>query len=167
MPIALETSKRKFHHLLDNLLKPPPATTTTRTNHDPAAPLVVQISATKRARLAPRPGSTISLVPTPSTQDTQDLAPPYYVPWSHAHFLQRLRTFADLTLWTPKPDAVDEVAWARRGWTCVGPNVNTVSCAGGGCARQVVVALRPPRKDAHGREIVGSEDWGHDVGMYI
>lgn len=170
MPIALETSKRKFHQLLDNLTKPP--STTSRSDgiqmlNQPAA---------KRARLEPqtrhaRPTSTISLVASKEDEGALtgsaialQTSKPYYTPWSHDCFLQRLRTFADLTLWASKPDSINEVAWAKRGWTCVG--VNAVSCKGG-CEKRVVVALRPRRKDENGVEIADSEDYSVDVGMRI
>jgi len=74
--------------------------------------------------------------------------------------LRRLKTFADLSNWTSKPDPINEVAWAKKGWICVG--VNTVACKGG-CEQRVVVALRPPRKDEEGKDIAGSEDYSVDV----
>ncbi|KAL9087540.1 MAG: hypothetical protein Q9165_006651 [Trypethelium subeluteriae] len=85
---------------------------------------------------------------------------PNYIPWSQEAFLGRLRTFADVKLWTPKPDAVDEVEWAKRGWVCEG--INRVACKGG-CERRVVVRLRPKRRDAEGKEIEGSEDYSVEV----
>lgn len=86
---------------------------------------------------------------------------PNYVPWSHEQFLRRLKTFADLKSWTSKPDAVNEVEWAKRGWVCV--DVNTVGCRGG-CEQRVVVGLRPGRKDDQGVEIEGSEDYSVEIG---
>ena len=65
---------------------------------------------------------------------------PHFSPWSHETFLQRLQTFASVTQWHPKPDAVNEVEWAKRGWQCV--EVNTVGCRGG-CGKRVVVRLDP------------------------
>jgi hypothetical protein len=40
--------------------------------------------------------------------------------------------------WHPKPEAVNEVVWAKRGWSCV--DVNTVACRGG-CDRRIFVDL--------------------------
>ncbi|KAI9691049.1 MAG: hypothetical protein M1822_008669 [Bathelium mastoideum] len=97
-----------------------------------------------------------------------------HAPRSQPAFLARLRTFADVTRWTPKPDALSEVVWARRGWVCEGgptiassspssssssSSVNTVACRGG-CEARVVVRLRPHLRDGEGREIAGSEDYG-------
>ena len=87
-----------------------------------------------------------------------------YNPWSRPGFLKRLRTFNDLTHWTPgKPDEINEVAWAKRGWTLdEGGGINRVACKKG-CEQRAVVTLRPPRKDEEGKEIPGTEDWDQDV----
>lgn len=166
MPVALETTKRKFHNLLDNLTKPPPTSLSD-------APSMLNQPAAKRVRLEPRtrhprPTSTISLVSSrdsgdvvKATASSSEPSKPYYVPWSHEFFLQRLKTFADVTMWSPKPDNINEVAWAKRGWTCAG--INTVACKGG-CEQRVVVGLRPRRKDTNGEEIADSEDYGVEVG---
>lgn len=69
---------------------------------------------------------------------------PNYAPWSQIQFLSRLKTFADIKLWLPKPDKVNEVQWARRGWVCDGRN--TVACRGG-CAAKVVVDLSRPEEE--------------------
>lgn len=69
--------------------------------------------------------------------------PPNFAPWSHEEFLKRLKTFASVSLWHPKPEAINEVEWAKRGWRCV--DVNTVGCKGG-CGRRVIVSLDPARK---------------------
>ncbi|PNS14949.1 hypothetical protein CAC42_2178 [Sphaceloma murrayae] len=66
---------------------------------------------------------------------------PYFTPWSHEEFLGRLRTFAPVTTWFPKPEGVGEVLWAKRGWECVGPE--TVGCRG--CGKRVVVDFSPSR----------------------
>ena len=69
--------------------------------------------------------------------------PPNFSPWSHEMFLQRLETFKSVTRWYPKPAAIGEVEWAKRGWRCV--DVNTVGCKGG-CERRLVVSLEAPAK---------------------
>ncbi|KAL9091374.1 MAG: hypothetical protein Q9159_001458 [Coniocarpon cinnabarinum] len=84
-----------------------------------------------------------------------------YNPWSADGFLKRLKTFSDLTTWTPgKPDEISEVVWAKRGWSCDG--LNRVACKKG-CEARIVVALRPKRKDEEGKEIEGSEDFSEEV----
>lgn len=85
---------------------------------------------------------------TKSSKDTNgvketDRATPNFSPWSQETFLQRLRTFSRVSLWHPKPEAISEVEWAKRGWVCA--DVNTVACQGG-CGRRVVVKLESPER---------------------
>ena len=63
---------------------------------------------------------------------------PNFAPWSHETFLARLKTFSKVSNWHPKPEAISEIHWAKRGWSCV--DLNTVACKGG-CERRVVVRL--------------------------
>ncbi len=41
-----------------------------------------------------------------------------------------------------KPDPINEVQWAKRGWTCVGKE--RVGCVGG-CGNEVLISLEPER----------------------
>jgi hypothetical protein len=45
---------------------------------------------------------------------------PKYAPWDRIAFLKRLESFKSVTDWTPKPEKVNEVEWAKRGWVCQG-----------------------------------------------
>ncbi|KAM0723498.1 hypothetical protein Q7P37_000485 [Cladosporium fusiforme] len=63
---------------------------------------------------------------------------PNFSPWSQETFLARLKTFSKVSNWHPKPEAIGEIHWAKRGWSCV--DLNTVACKGG-CERRVVVKL--------------------------
>lgn len=85
---------------------------------------------------------------------------PNFQPYSQDHFLERLKTFADVRKWTTKPDAINEVEWAMRGWSC--DIWNTVACKGG-CENRVAVKLRPKRKDASGKTLEMSEDLAVDI----
>ncbi|KAF2001902.1 zf-C3HC-domain-containing protein [Amniculicola lignicola CBS 123094] len=102
-------------------------------------------------------GSTRSPVKTPAPTPRKA---PNFAPASQEAFLGRIKTFADVKKWTSKPDAVNEVEWAKRGWICGG--WNTVACKGG-CEQRVVVRLRPKRKDANGKEIEMSEDMDGEI----
>lgn len=83
--------------------------------------------------------------------------PPNFAPWSHDIFLSRLRTFGRVSQWHPKPEGVNEVQWAKRGWSCV--DTNTVACKGG-CGKRVLVDVEPvPRRR---RRDAGTEDEGRD-----
>jgi hypothetical protein len=62
---------------------------------------------------------------------------PKYAPWDRAAFLERLRSFSDLLSWMPKPDRVNEVEWAKRGWVL--QKSERVRCCL--CNREVVVKV--------------------------
>lgn len=86
--------------------------------------------------------------------------PANFQPHSQEQFLSRVKTFADVKKWTTKPDPINEIEWAKRGWSC--DMWNTVACKGG-CEKRVAVKLRPKRKDASGKAIEMSEDLSADV----
>lgn len=70
-----------------------------------------------------------------------------YSPSDRADLLKRLATFQEITDWTPKPEKVNEVEWAKRGWVCKGKE--TVRCLL--CHKELLVKLN--RKVVDGREI--------------
>jgi hypothetical protein len=73
---------------------------------------------------------------TPSRPDSSP-STSTYSPWSHEKFLARLKTFSNVTLWDPKPDSINEVAWAKRGWTVIAHN--ELSCKS--CGERVLIKL--------------------------
>ncbi|EUC43739.1 hypothetical protein COCMIDRAFT_100040 [Bipolaris oryzae ATCC 44560] len=116
----------------------------------------------KEQLMTPRREGTVRVVGktlyTPKASTPKASTPrkePNFQPYSQEHFLARLKTFADVKKWTTKPDAINEVEWAMRGWSC--DIWNTVACKGG-CENRVAVKLRPKRKDASGRDLEMSED---------
>ncbi|KAF4507377.1 hypothetical protein G6O67_006019 [Ophiocordyceps sinensis] len=70
-----------------------------------------------------------------------------YCPGDRSELLRRLATFQELTDWTPKPDRVNEIEWARRGWICHGKE--TVGCVL--CHKELLVKLN--RKHVDGKEV--------------
>lgn len=161
MPAALQTSKRKFHDLLERI-------TSTSSAQAPAA---------KRARLAPVdngiPPATSRPLAVPRSRISSAAKPTaplsatpsqraHTSPWSHDAFLARLSTYSEVRHWTSKPDAVNEVAWARGGWVCDVTAVNRVACRGG-CEQGLLVQLRPSLKDDKGKEIEDTEDYAVDI----
>lgn len=168
MPDALVTTKRKFYRLLDNLTpgavdtiprpKRPfsevvPPTQATRVRPDGSSEPPSKRSRTsastessfsfpskdslaeriaKRAQAIREKDSRSSL----RSIDLKEL--PYFSPWSQQTFLERLKTFASVTAWYPKPALIAEVRWVSRGWECCGNN--TVWCRGG-CEKRVVVNM--------------------------
>ncbi len=63
---------------------------------------------------------------------------PNFAPWDRGQFLERLATFRHVDKWMGKPEKINEVQWAKRGWTCVGRE--RVGCVGG-CGKEVVIKL--------------------------
>ena len=83
---------------------------------------------------------------------------PNFTPWDRGDFLERLKTFRHPYLWMTKPDKVNEVQWANRGWRCVGKD--RVACAG--CGREVVMSLEPeePAVREDNEEVASDDgDW--------
>jgi len=109
----------------------------------------------------PQRAGTMRVVGTQAQQTASTpRKPPNFQPYSQDMFLERLKTFADVKKWTTKPDAISEVEWAKRGWSC--DTWNTVACRGG-CEKRVAVKLRPKRKDGNGRDMEMTEDVTEDV----
>ncbi|OCL08097.1 zf-C3HC-domain-containing protein [Glonium stellatum] len=193
-PVALNTTKRKFHKLLDNLTANKSQTSLVSVRDDPDGSTGSLTTAPaepppKRSRLSDlsmerppsaaggrarplsrdsllprnspeRPGSVRLVGPQAGEGPSTPRKTPNYAPYSHDQFLARLKTFADVRLWSTKPDRIGEVEWAKQGWICEG--WNTVACKGG-CEQRVVVILRPKRKDKDGKEIDNSEDMSMEV----
>ena len=79
--------------------------------------------------------------------NAKDAAGPKYSPGDREQLLKRLATYQELTDWTPKPDRVNEVEWAKRGWICQGKE--RVKCAV--CSKELVVKLN--RRELNGKEV--------------
>ncbi|KAK3998292.1 putative mRNA export factor rsm1 [Cladorrhinum sp. PSN332] len=92
------------------------------------------------------PGRSESPAPS-SLIEGGGLPPPKYCPGDRDQLLRRLATFQELTDWTPKPDRVNEVEWAKRGWVCQGKE--RVRCLL--CEAELVVKIN--KKEIDGREI--------------
>ncbi len=59
-----------------------------------------------------------------------------FCPSDREQFLLRLQTFSkSIVDWSPKPDIINEVEWAKRGWFLGAKE--TVSCVG--CSKRVVI----------------------------
>lgn len=72
-----------------------------------------------------------------STRDHLQKPAVKYCPTDRGELLKRLETFQDITRWTPKPDKINEVHWARRGWIC--QSKETVRCVL--CNKELIVRL--------------------------
>ncbi|KAL9130087.1 MAG: hypothetical protein Q9217_001646 [Psora testacea] len=159
MPIALATTKRKFHRLLDSISNA--SSTSLATNHErnnastatlPASlvhsakkarvdrPRSAYPPPSERAVTKPRPVSQLPTAnrPTTATNMDEEHKSPNFAPWDRGRFLERLKTYRHVDKWLGKPDKINEVEWAKRGWSCVGKE--TVRCVGG-CDSEVVIKL--------------------------
>ncbi|PYI11328.1 C3HC zinc finger domain protein [Aspergillus sclerotiicarbonarius CBS 121057] len=140
MSYAVETKKRKFHRVLESLTKSSspdsrsasPEASSARDPSNKKARLDTNNFSTVRSSLlkAARPSSRDSSVSVTSR--------PSFVPWDRERFLERLETFRRVDRWAPKPSAISEVEWAKRGWICA--DVARVTCVGS-CGGSVVVKL--------------------------
>ncbi|KAI0120626.1 C3HC zinc finger-like-domain-containing protein [Xylariales sp. AK1849] len=89
---------------------------------------------------------------TGTKTDTRE--PPKYCPGDREQLIRRLGTFQELTEWTPKPDKVNEVEWAKRGWICQAKE--RVRCTL--CHKELVVKTN--KREVDGKEVlvlVGSD----------
>ncbi|GLB02336.1 hypothetical protein AtubIFM57258_003681 [Aspergillus tubingensis] len=142
MSYAVETKKRKFHRVLESLTKPTTSESTKSATAE--APATIPDASNKKARLdAPSfslARNSLLKVARPSSRDSSasSTSRPSFVPWDRERFLERLETFRRVDRWAPKPSAISEVEWAKRGWICT--DVARVTCAGN-CGGSVVVKL--------------------------
>ncbi|KJZ73770.1 hypothetical protein HIM_06888 [Hirsutella minnesotensis 3608] len=166
----MNATKRKFNALLQGLSNPPSPTSPMDIDarRGAAAAAEHQVLLQKRRRLgfaestAPKTytptdiASTFSSLASPlrksvrqtsSSVKTSPDALVKYCPGDRNQLLKRMATFQELTDWTPKPDKVNEVEWARRGWICQGKE--TVRCVL--CHKELVVKLN--RKEVDGKEV--------------
>jgi hypothetical protein len=101
----------------------------------------------------PRGPTTISNItlrkwtPNGSVPSPAKDAQPKYCPGDRDQLIKRLASFQELTDWTPKPDPVNEVEWAKRGWMCHGKEL--VGCIL--CNKELIVKLN--RKEVDGKEV--------------
>ncbi|KAK0766462.1 hypothetical protein N5P37_000187 [Trichoderma harzianum] len=162
--MSTNSTKRKFNALLQGLSSPRPSTdgdspATMFGNRVPSGshkPLDYDALLQKRRRLgfpestAPRLDNTVSsgltslassirrTVSDATTPKVRRDGPARYSPGDREELLKRLATFQEITDWTPKPDKINEVEWAKRGWICQGKE--RVRCLL--CHKELVVKLK-------------------------
>ncbi|OAA69083.1 Zinc finger, C3HC-like protein [Cordyceps fumosorosea ARSEF 2679] len=173
----MNATKRKFNALLQGLNSPRPSSSSSSDQTTPTArrktadiaagtaPLSSPLSgvtAQKKRRMgvaataADASSSSLSLASISSLRRPLQTPPPAapppevaarYCPGDREQLLRRLASFQEITNWTPKPDRVSEVEWAKRGWVCHGKE--RVRCAL--CHKELVVKLN--RKEQDGKEV--------------
>ena len=157
MSYALDTSKRKFHRILDSISNNSSTSLTTkRSQNGSSVTLFAEESAEQPVSKRPRYARPQSETTLSSKQSIANMAHPHdgtsnitnitrsgklpaFMPWDRNQFLDRLKTFSGSVLnWAPKSDNMNEVEWAKRGWSCVAKE--TVGCSA--CAKRIVINLK-------------------------
>ncbi|KAG8423417.1 hypothetical protein J3458_000317 [Metarhizium acridum] len=165
----MNATKRKFKDLLQGLSSPGPTSSDKEADKMSSSPRYGTDTASndtilqKRRRL----GFPESMTPTlyspshtttfsnvvlrksssqPNSKATSH-TPAKYCPGDRDELLKRLATFQEITDWTPKPDKVNEIEWAKRGWICQGKE--KVRCVL--CHKELMVKLN--RKEEEGKEL--------------
>ncbi|KAL8991689.1 MAG: hypothetical protein Q9169_007744 [Polycauliona sp. 2 TL-2023] len=177
---ALSTTKRKFHSILDSIAN----TSTTsldandnRHNASSTTTLAPSLEPYAKKLKSSRPTSTpvppSSLLHARATSNrtlnsqtstmTEEKKAPNFAPWDRNQFLSRLETFRHVYKWMSKPDEINEIQWAKRGWTCVAKE--TVGCVGG-CRNEVVISLEPSREEEEEPPSEGLEPSGEAIDDY-
>ncbi|KAI0394214.1 zf-C3HC-domain-containing protein [Xylariaceae sp. FL0594] len=115
---------------------------------------LVETTTSPNQKIGPTTVSNVTLSKWTPQSKTQKTEPPRYCPSDRDELIRRLGTFQELTEWTPKPDKVNEIEWAKRGWVCQGKE--RVRCTL--CSRELVVKTNTTTVD--GKEVpvvVGSD----------
>lgn len=181
MSYALETKKRKFTRVLESLSKPlTPSDGGAKPAKDPLMAArerladTTHASSIKRIRVGDGIVDNLTTKTTVSrilrTTSSSASLRPNFVPWDRDRFLERLETFRPVTRWTSQPAPINEVEWAKRGWSCT--DYMRVACVGG-CGASIVVKLPEEvddfedldsekvqeRKDVREYEVTGYQDF--------
>ncbi|TDZ38500.1 NIPA-like protein [Colletotrichum spinosum] len=97
------------------------------------------------------PATTVSNIVlkkwTPTSKEPAARVSSRFAPSDRKELLKRLATFQEITDWTPKPDRVNEIEWAKRGWVCHGKD--RVRCTL--CNKELVVKLN--KREVDGKEV--------------
>jgi hypothetical protein len=157
------TAKRKLHNLLESI---------TSSSTEPSDLLVggSQSSTDSKTSQAKRPRldrptvarsdvlqRTTSTLSRPNTA-TEPKGALGFAPWDRTQFLTRLSSFRHVDKWTAKPRPINEVQWAKRGWSCYGRE--RVKCIGA-CGKELVIKLSAPDSEDSQAEYIdeGSLLW--------
>lgn len=167
----MNATKRKFNALLNGIGNKSTTSLSSKEVNNVSKPDSTATSSdtqTKKRRITP-PSTATSKFPASSAvtmahQKSISLATnavtaePKYAPWDRAAFLKRLKSFSNLTDWTPKPARVNEVEWAKRGWVC--QKFERVRC----CLCNVEILVKLNKKEVNGKE--EPVYVAHNIGMH-
>lgn len=150
----MNATKRKFNALLNGIGNKSTTSLSSKEENNKHKPNSTSADAlAKRRRIIPTSTvtSNSSSATTMAHQKSLSLATnvpttPKYAPWDRTAFLTRLKSFSNLTDWTPKPVRVNEVEWAKRGWVC--QTFERVRC----CLCNVEILVKLNKKEVNGKE---------------
>ena len=126
-----------------------------------ARPASAFVQKPARPRLQTPTSSPASGPKTTREKEVEREIAPSFAPLDRAQFLARLKTFRHVDRWTSKPEPINEVQWAKRGWSCVGKE--RVGCVGG-CDRELVIKLERGEEDSGiYTGIEDDDDWNASV----
>lgn len=151
----MQSTKRRFHQLMQGLSEPSnkspggQSCSARADEHDSLQKrrrlgLSPSVSLPKSTNSSPARPHSSNASPKPSRQEIHNSASAplaKYCPSDRAELLRRLGTFQEITDWTPKPDHLSDIHWARRGWICKGKD--RVRCVL--CQKELVVRLSPDK----------------------
>ncbi|RFU71763.1 hypothetical protein TARUN_10499 [Trichoderma arundinaceum] len=173
----MNSTKRKFNALLQGLSSPRPSTEEESPanmfgNRAQSGKNVDYDALLQKRRRLGFPDSTAPRLDNPVSSGLTSLAssirrtvsdattpkvrrdgPARYSPGDREELLKRLATFQEITDWTPKPDKVSEVEWAKRGWVCQGKE--RVRCLL--CHKELVVKLKKEVEDSKADALASAE----------
>lgn len=159
MPYALISTKRKFNKILDSISN---SSNPNLNLGDNQLPAVKKPRLTHPAVLLQSNANHVLTNISGTTMTDDDQKPPNFAPWDRIQFLQRLETFRHVDKWMGKPEKINEVQWARRGWSCIGKE--RVGCVGG-CGKEAVIKLEedgiaiPDRSDELSADVEDQGQW--------
>jgi len=157
----MNATKRKFNALLSGIGNKSSTSLPKEVNNTDPASTGADIQAKKRrisGDSVPQPtsNSRVNVLSNSATMGHKKSASvavgpvsveiPKYAPWDRTEFLKRLKSFSNLTDWTPKPARVNEVEWAKRGWVC--QKFERVRC----CLCNVEILVKLNKKEVDGKE---------------
>jgi hypothetical protein len=147
-------AKRKLHNLLESVTGPASESKNSETNT--LAQSHKDFQAKRRKVLNPHLLGSFKHRNSPSTAvarqpvtTVDQKSSPGFAPWDRGQFLARLESFRHVDKWSAKPSAIDEVHWAKRGWSCSGPE--RVRCVRG-CEKELVVRVEDEEASEEGPE---------------
>lgn len=149
-----KTSEKPPNDLVSNMKKPRTSYSSSAANRLSSSTRTSTGAASEieNARRNLSPVAKLSSIPVATDES------PKWAPYDRAEFLKRLKSFSNLTDWTPKPARVNEVEWAKRGWVC--QKKERVRCCF--CNVEILVKLNKKEEDGKEKEVYIAENIGRD-----